>query len=46
MTHYSLICINVDVKWLLLEQGKLKEPKNTFGKIAKIPVDCFIVVVS
>ena len=43
ITHYSLIWIIVDVTWLLLEQFGVKEPKNTFDKLAKSPVACFIV---
>ena len=38
MTNYSLVWINVDVKWLYLEQFELKEPK--------ILVACFVVVLS
>ena len=40
--HYSLIWINGDVKWLVLEQF---EPKR-LNKLAKSPVACFVVVVS
>ena len=41
ITHYSLIWINISVKWLLLDQFDL----NTFGMLVKSPVACFVVVV-
>ena len=46
ITHYSLIWINVAIKWLLLEQFELMQPKILACKLAKGPVACFVVVVS
>ena len=36
MTDYSLIWINVDVKWLHLEQFELKEPKILLTSLPKV----------
>ena len=42
-----LIWINVDAKWLLLEQFELKEPKILLANLSKeSPVVCFVMVVS
>ena len=45
LSQNSLIWINVDIKWILLEQNELKEFKICFDKLAKSLVACFVVVV-
>ena len=36
ITHYSLIWIIVDVKWLLLDQFELQEAEIFFDTLAKV----------
>ena len=44
ITHYPSIWVNIDVKWLLLEQFELNETKILLASLPKIHVTCFVVV--